>query len=137
MQHEEHGDRRLSRALILRIIILGLTLAIGLLAGGLVWGLAGTPALFGSFLISYPFTVAIAFLTGWTGDILEKKLRTRGYLALVGRFVAALASIGFSLLFLYLTHSDYLYLLTAPTTILFGYLSGILGAREEVRASES
>ena len=137
MRHENHGGERKSLSRYSRLIILGIALVIGLLAGGLVWGLSGTPALFGSFLISFPFAVAIAFLMGRSGDILERKMRVRGFVAIVGRFVAAVAAIGFSLLFLHLTHADYLYLLTAPTTLLAGYLAGILGASEEVRASES
>lgn len=128
---ESMEEKRFRSGIGFRIAALAIALAAGAVAGGIVWGLVGTSALFGAYLISFPFAVLECFLLEGTGAILDSRTRVRGVLSILGRILSAAFALGLSFLFLHFTHGDYLYLLASATALFLGYLCGILSAQRE------
>ncbi len=101
---------------------------IGLVIGGVLWAVIGSPDFFTCFCISYALAFPSYFLWNTTGYLLssENRKRVLGVLGIIGRYLLAILAITLCLIYLYFTSKSYYYILIPPTVVLIVYSFVIL-----------
>lgn len=115
-----------------RRLIIGGSLFVGglvllIVAGFIVWALLSDPALLICAAISAFLVLPFPLLMGNMGGIVSQDARQKriGYLSIAGRFILALAAIGFCALYLLLCDKSVWYILVPPGCLTMAYLVSI------------
>lgn len=119
-------------------LFFGVLTFVGLLVGGILWGVLSDASFLVCFSIALPFSLSDYFLWKTSAQLLgqEKKQKVLGVLGIAGRFACNILSIVLGFVYLSTTRNNLAYAFVAPTMSLLAsavYLASVFKRGERDR----